>query len=226
MAPQGVLTQETGDEVCCRMGQGSLSIRPSLTKPLMAFEKPCGRNKKGTEGNCIVCMLIMCMCYSVQFYNYTFTYFSLQSDKPPWRMWRQTPWSAIILYDDTIYYHIVPWSAVFLWSECVPSGCRRVRSTWCCRGLDIIFWHSDLERRDIIHHCTDALMHTHTCTRTNASAYIGQTGLQLYNFLGLLRCIVSSQHAQQALHQGLVCGQDLRDTITSAPLNREWQHHQ
>lgn len=36
-----VLTQETGDEVGCRIGQGSLLIRPSLTKPLMALEKPC-----------------------------------------------------------------------------------------------------------------------------------------------------------------------------------------
>lgn len=35
-------TQETGDEERCRMGQDSLLIRPSLRKPLMAFEKPCG----------------------------------------------------------------------------------------------------------------------------------------------------------------------------------------
>ncbi len=41
-----VLTQETGDEVWCRMGQGSLLIRPSLTNPLMAFEKPCGTEQE------------------------------------------------------------------------------------------------------------------------------------------------------------------------------------
>lgn len=39
------LTQETGVEVCCSMGEGSLVIRPSLTNPLMAFEKPCGATR-------------------------------------------------------------------------------------------------------------------------------------------------------------------------------------
>lgn len=40
------LTQETGVEVCCSMGEGSLVIRPSLTNPLMAFEKPCGAEQE------------------------------------------------------------------------------------------------------------------------------------------------------------------------------------
>lgn len=64
------------------------------------------------------------------------------------------------------------------------------------------------------------------------SAHIRQTGLQLYNLLGLLRGVVSSQHAQQALHQGLVCRQDLRSTVTSVLIderscdiisNGQWQ---
>lgn len=40
------LTQETGGAVWCSMGQGSLSIRPSLTNPLMAFVKPCGTQQE------------------------------------------------------------------------------------------------------------------------------------------------------------------------------------
>lgn len=69
--------------------------------------------------------------------------------------------------------------------------------------------------------------HTHA-----QSAHIRQAGLQLYNLLGLLRGVVCSQHAQQTLHQGLVCRQDLRSTVTSVLIderscdiisNGQWQ---
>lgn len=64
-------------------------------------------------------------------------------------------------------------------------------------------------------------MNTHVDVKL---AHIGQTGLQLYNLLGLLRGVAISQHAQQALHQGLVRCQDLRSTMTSA--EEEPRHHQ
>jgi len=67
--------------------------------------------------------------------------------------------------------------------------------------------------------------HTNACTymheRTQSvrkhvqTAHIGQSGLQLYNLLGLLCGVVSSQHAQQALHQSLVRSQDLQSNVTS-----------
>lgn len=57
---------------------------------------------------------------------------------------------------------------------------------------------------------THTRLHEHPHMHISAqSAHIGQLGLQLYYLPGLLRGVVSSQHAQQALHQGLVRRKDL-----------------
>ena len=87
---------------------------------------------------------------------------------------------------------------------------------------DTVIWR---EKRFYSTLHTDTCMHAHEHTLTHTdmhmqSAHIGQKGLQLYNLLGVLRGVPISQHAQQALHQGLVRRQDLRSTMTSALIDR------